>query len=161
MLLAMLIGSVASYLLDGAANGVTLVGELPSHLPPPSLPDISMQTIRQLAPNAFAIALLGLIEAVSIARSIAAHTHQRIDGNQEFIGQGLSNIIGSFFSSYPGSGSFTRSGVNHQAGAQTPLAAIFAAAFLALILLFIAPLTAYLPIPAMGGIILLVAYKSD
>ncbi len=159
MLLAMIIGSVASVLLDAQVYGVTLVGELPAHLPPFSVPDLTEMTIRQLAPNAFAIALLGLIEAVSIARSIASHTHQRIDGNQEFIGQGLSNLVGSFFSSYAGSGSFTRSGVNYQAGAKTPLAAIFAAILLALVLLLVAPWTAYLPIPAMGGIILLVAYN--
>jgi SulP family sulfate permease len=104
------------------------------------------------------VALLGLIEALSIGRSIAARSRQPIDGNQEFIGQGLSNIIGSFFSSYAGSGSFTRSGINYQAGAITPLSAVFSAGLLALLLLLIAPLTAYLPIAAMGGIILLVAY---
>ena len=159
MLLAMLGGGLMSYFLAGPEHGVTLVGELPAHLPHPSIPNLSAESLKMLAGNAFAIGLLGLIEAVAIARAIAVHTQQRIDGNQEFIGQGLSNIVGSFFSCYPGSGSFTRSGVNHQAGAQTPLAAIFAAAFLALILLLIAPLTAYLPIPAMGGIILLVGYN--
>ena len=159
MLLAMGIGAVISLLIDGPAHGVVLVGELPAHLPAPSLPNLSSDVVRTLFGNAFAIALLGLIEAVSIARAIATHTHQRIDGNQEFIGQGLSNLVGSFFSCYPGSGSFTRSGVNHQAGAKTPLAAIFAAVLLALILLLVAPLTAYLPIPAMGGIILLVGYN--
>jgi SulP family sulfate permease len=95
---------------------------------------------------------------VSIARSVATRSHQRIDGNQEFIGQGLSNMVGSFFSSYAGSGSFTRSGINYQAGARTPMAAIFAAVLLMLVVLLIAPLTAYLPVAAMGGVILLVAY---
>jgi SulP family sulfate permease len=106
-----------------------------------------------------AVALLGLIEAVSIARAIAARSEQRINGDQEFIGQGLSNLVGSFFSSYAGSGSFTRSGINYQAGARTPMAAIFAALMLAIVLLVVAPLTAYLPMPAMAGIILLVAYN--
>lgn len=112
-----------------------------------------------LAPQAFAVALLGLIEAVSIARSVATRSNQRIDGNQEFIGQGLSNIVGSFFSSYAGSGSFTRSGINYDSGAQTPMSAIFAAVILMAIVLLIAPLTAYLPVAAMGGVILLVAYN--
>ncbi|MCB1321286.1 MAG: SulP family inorganic anion transporter, partial [Leptospiraceae bacterium] len=103
--------------------------------------------------------LLGLIEAVSISRAIASRSHQRIDGNQEFIGQGLSNIVGSFFSSYAGSGSFTRSGINYSSGAQTPISAIFAAAFLMLIVLLVAPLTAYLPVAAMAGVIMLVAYN--
>jgi len=159
MLLAMIFGSLVSLLLNGEAHGVHLVGEMPAHLPPLSMPDFSIATIRQLAPEAFAVALLGLIEAVSIARSVATKSHQHIDGNQEFIGQGLSNIVGSFFSSYAGSGSFTRSGINYQTGAKTPLSAIFAALFLALTVLFIAPLTAYLPIAAMGGIILLVGYN--
>lgn len=158
MLFAMIIGSLLCLLLGGSQHGVTLVGQMPTRLPPLSMPDFSFETIRELAPDALAVALLGLIEALSIGRSIAAKSHQPIDGNQEFVGQGLSNIIGSFFSSYAGSGSFTRSGINYQAGAITPLSAVFSALFLALLLLLVAPLTAYLPIAAMGGIILLVAY---
>ena len=159
LLLAMVGGSLLSLLVDGPSHGVALVGELPARLPPLSLPDFSFNTLRQLAPEALAVAVLGLIEAVSIGRSIATKSHQRIDSNQEFIGQGLSNTFGSFFSSYAGSGSFTRSGVNFAAGAQTPIAAILSAIFLAGVLLLVAPLAAYLPIPAMGGIILLVAYR--
>ena len=111
-----------------------------------------------MAAAALAVAMLGLVEAVSIARSVATRSYQRIDSNQEFIGQGLSNIVGSFFSSYASSGSFTRTGVNFEAGAQTPMAAVYAAVSLTLVLLIIAPLTAYLPIAAMAGILLLVAY---
>ncbi len=159
LLVAMILGSLLSLGLDGPAHGVALVGKIPGHLPPLSMPDFSFATFRELASQALAVAVLGLIEAVSIGRSIAAKTHQRIDASQEFVGQGLSNIVGSFFSSYAGSGSFTRSGLNHSAGAETPLAAILAAVFLVVILLSIAPLTAYLPIPAMGGIILLVAWR--
>jgi len=158
MLFAMIIGSVLCFVINGSQHGISLVGQMPAKLPPLSLPDFSFETIRELAPKALAVALLGLIEALSIGRSIAARSHQPIDGNQEFIGQGLSNIIGSFFSSYAGSGSFTRSGINYQAGALTPLSAVFSALFLSLLLLLIAPLTAYLPIAAMGGIILMVAY---
>jgi SulP family sulfate permease len=158
LLLGLIAGSLAAMVAGGADNGVTFVAQIPAQLPPLSMPDFSIAAIRQLAPEAFAIALLGLIEAVSIARSVATKSHQRIDGNQEFIGQGLSNMVGSFFSSYAGSGSFTRSGINYQAGAQTPMAAIFAAVLLMLVVLLIAPLTAYLPVAAMGGVILLVAY---
>ena len=159
MLFAMILGSLTCLLMNGSEHGIHLIGQMPARLPPPSVPDFSFQTIRQLAPKALAVALLGLIEALSIGRSIAAKSRQPIDGNQEFIGQGLSNIVGSFFSSYAGSGSFTRSGINYQAGAITPLSAVFSALLLALLLLLIAPLTAYLPIAAMGGIILLVAYN--
>ncbi|HPY40606.1 MAG TPA: SulP family inorganic anion transporter, partial [Thiolinea sp.] len=159
MLLALVAGSIIAALLGGEKVGIKLVAEIPAHLPPFSSPDFSLATIKMLAPQAFAVALLGLIEAVSISRAIASKSHQRIDGNQEFFGQGLSNIIGSFFSSYAGSGSFTRSGLNYTAGAQTPLSAIFAAVMLALIILLVAPLTAYLPIAAMAGVIMLVAWN--
>lgn len=118
---------------------------------------MSIASVKRLASNAFAVALLGLIQTLTLARVISVKSHQRIDGNQEFIGQGLSNIVGSFFSSYAGAGSLTRSGVNYEAGAKTPMAAIFSSILLAGILLLVAPLAAYLPMPAMGGIILLVA----
>ncbi|MDH5298191.1 MAG: SulP family inorganic anion transporter, partial [Desulfobulbaceae bacterium] len=159
MLVAMVGGSFLALFLDATEHGVRLVGALPAHLPPLSAPDLSTASIRQLAPAALAVAMLGLTEAVSIARSVATRSEQRIDPNQEFIGQGLSNVVGSFFSSYAASGSFTRTGVNYSAGAKTPLAAVFAAVSLAAILLLIAPLTAYLPIPSMAGILLLVAYS--
>lgn len=159
LLLGLIVGSLIALLLGAEAHGVALVGKIPAQLPPLSSPQFSMDTIRMLAPQAFAVALLGLIEAVSIARSVATRSNQRIDGNQEFIGQGLSNIVGSFFSSYAGSGSFTRSGINYDSGAQTPMSAIFAAVILMAIVLLIAPLTAYLPVAAMGGVILLVAYN--
>jgi len=146
------------HLKDYTSN-IKLLGEIPAHLPPFSIPDFSFSSIKMLAPEAFAVALLGLIEAVSISRAVATKSEQRIDSNQEFVGQGMSNIVGSFFSSYAGSGSFTRSGVNFEAGAKTPFSAIFAAIFLMIIVLLVAPLTAYLPIAAMGGIILLVAYN--
>ncbi|MCU0347100.1 MAG: SulP family inorganic anion transporter [Saprospiraceae bacterium] len=136
-----------------------MVGEVKGRLPRPSLPDLGFDSLTQLAQSAFAIALLGLIEAVAIARSIAVKSQQQIDGNQEFIGQGLSNIVGSFFSCYAGSGSFTRSGINYEAGARTPLAAVFAALMLVVIVLLVAPLIAYLPIAAMAGVIMMVGYN--
>jgi SulP family sulfate permease len=89
---------------------------------------------------------------------VAVKSGQRVDGNQEFIGQGLSNLVGSFFSAYPSSGSFNRSGVNFEAGARTPLAAVISAVALILILLAVAPLAAYLPNAAMAGILFLVAW---
>ncbi len=159
LLIGMVIGSLLALYLKQSTDSIKLVGEIPDHLPPFSTPDFSWESIKSLAPEAFAVALLGLIEAVSISRAVANKSNQRIDANQEFIGQGLSNIAGSFFSSYAGSGSFTRSGINYEAGAKTPLSAIFAALMLMLIVLLIAPLTAYLPVAAMGGVILLVAYN--
>jgi len=159
LLIGMVAGSFVAIPLQAFTDGIRLVGEIPANLPPLSTPDFSISTIKMLAPEAFAVALLGLIEAVSISRAIAAKSNQRIQANQEFIGQGLSNMFGSFFSSYAGSGSFTRSGINYSAGAKTPLSAIIAAVALMIIVLLIAPLTAYLPIAAMGGVILLVAWN--
>jgi MFS superfamily sulfate permease-like transporter len=157
LLIGMVAGSVLAVFLKDYTNGIKLVGEIPAQLPPLSMPESSFETIRMLAPEAFAVALLGLIEAVSISRAVATRSSQRIDANQEFIGQGMSNMVGSFFSSYAGSGSFTRSGLNYESGAKTPLSAIFAALLLMLIVLLVAPLTAYLPIAAMGGVVLGVA----
>lgn len=163
LLVALVGGSLVAYglglILGHDILGLKMVGEVPGRLPQPSLPNLGFDTIVQLSQSAFAIALLGLIEAVAIARSIGTKSQQQIDGNQEFIGQGLSNIVGSFFSCYAGSGSFTRSGINYEAGARTPLAAVFAAAMLLLIVLLVAPLIAYLPVAAMAGVIMVVGYN--
>jgi len=159
LLFGMVAGSLLAWFFGGEQHGLVMIGDVPGQLPPFSLPDLSSANIRALAPQAFAIALLGLIEAVSISRAIASKSMQRIDGNQEFIGQGLSNIFGSFFSSYAGSGSFTRSGINYTAGAVTPLSAIFAALSLMIIVLLVAPWMSHLPLAAMGGVILLVAFN--
>ncbi len=160
LLIGMVLGSaIAVYFQQHLHADIKFIGEIPAQVPPFSVPNLSIDTIKSLAPQAFAIALLGLIEAVSISRAVANKSNQRINANQEFIGQGMSNIVGSFLSSYAGSGSFTRSGVNYEAGAKTPLSAIIAAVILMIIVLLIAPFTAYLSIAAMGGVILLVAYS--
>jgi SulP family sulfate permease len=159
LLIGMATGSLVCVLLDGQAHGVALVGALPGTLPPLAMPDLSAHTIQSLASGAFALALLGLIEAVAIARAIALRSQQQINGNQEFIGQGLANTIGSFFSCFVGSGSFTRSGANYEAGARTPLAAVFSASILVCVLLLAPGLSAYLPLPAMAGVVLLIAWN--
>ena len=159
MIIAMVAGSFLAVWLGGDSNGIETLGNLPSNLPPFRIPDLSYENVKALSSGAMVLALLGLIEAVAIGRSIALRTHQKIDGNQEFIGQGLSNLIASFFSSYAGSGSFTRSGINHQSGAKTPMAAIFASVFLMVVLLLLAQYASFLPKAAMGGIILLVGYN--
>ncbi len=157
LLLALVGGSLLCQAMDGPAHGARLVGALPASLPPLSLPEIDLDTFRVLFPGALAVAMLGLAEAVSIARAVAARSEQSIDNSQEFIGQGLANMVGGFFSAYASSGSFTRTGVNFDAGAKTPLAAVFSALFLAAIVLLVAPATAHLPIAAMAGVIVLVA----
>lgn len=157
MLLSMLAASLACLALGWADKGVTLMGALPDTLPPLSFPVPGFDEVRLLVPGALAIAMLGLAEAVSIARAVAVRSQQMIDNSQEFVGQGLANVLGSFFSAYASSGSFTRTGLNFESGAKTPLAAVFSALMLAAIVLLVAPLTAYLPLAAMSGVILLVA----
>ena len=159
MLTGMIVGSAFAYALSRAGMAkVATIGALPSAIPGLSLPDFSAGTWRMLAPAALALTLIGLTEAVSSARAVAARSGERIDGNQEFIGQGLANIAGAFTSSYPTSGSFNRTGANFEAGARTPLAAIFSAGFLLLVLLFVSPLAAYLPLATMAALLFLVAW---
>ncbi len=162
MIVAMVLGSVVAYLVNREVGAETTliktVGALPAHLPPFVSPDFSYETIHKVLFPALVVTMLALTEAVSISRSIAVKSEQRIDGNQEFIGQGLSNLVGSFFSSYASCGSFNRSGVNYAAGAQTPLATVYASIFLILILLLVAPLASFLPTAAMAGILFLVAW---
>jgi SulP family sulfate permease len=161
MIVAMVVGSVVAAVMNvalGGAETIPTVGALPASLPPLSAPDFSLKTLRDLAPAAFAVTLFALTEAVSISRSLAVRSGQYIDGNQEFIGQGLSNLAGSFFSGYVATGSFNRSGVNFQAGAKTPLAAVFAGLLLICIVLLVAPYAAYLPNAAMAAILFLVAW---
>ncbi|MBU1425574.1 MAG: SulP family inorganic anion transporter [Gammaproteobacteria bacterium] len=162
MIVAMVVGSVVAALINlevGVETTlITTVGALPAHLPPLSLPDFSYATIHKVLFPALVVTMLALTEAVSISRSIAVKSEQRIDGNQEFIGQGLSNLVGSFFSSYASCGSFNRSGVNYAAGARTPMATVYASLFLVLVLLLVAPLASYLPTAAMAGILFLVAW---
>ncbi len=163
MIAAMLAGSLTALvlgLIPGLADthNIPMVAALSAALPQFAAPPFTLEALRKTASIAVAITMLGLTEAVSISRAIALRSEQRVNGNQEFIGQGLSNIFGSFFSAYASSGSFNRSGLNYEAGAKTPLAAVFAAVLLILILLLVAPLARYLPIPAMAAILFLVAW---
>lgn len=166
MIVALIVGglvaSALNYLLfirNGQEAAIATVGQVPGGLPPLSIPDFSFGVLTELAPIAFAVTLFALTESVTIARSLAARTGQYIDGNQEFIGQGLSNIVGSFFSSYVATGSFNRSSLNYEAGAQTPFAAILAGALLMVIVLGVTPLLAFLPNAGMAAILFVVAWR--
>ncbi len=162
MVTAILAGSLLSLALNAlfgaGATHIEMVGALPASLPPLSMPDLSLENIRALAPASLAVTLLSLTEAVSIGRAIAARSGYHINSNQEFIGQGLSNLVGSFFSGYGSTGSFNRTAVNYEAGARTPMAAVFAGVLLMFATVVAAPLTAYLPKAAMGGMLFLVAW---
>ncbi len=154
-----LIAALLNMQLGQSVTGISTVGALPATLPPLSLPHLSFETLRGLGGGILAVTLLTLTEAVSIARSMALKTGQTLDGNQEFIGQGLSNLVGSFFSGYVATGSFNRSAVNIDAGAKTPLAAVFGAFLLMMVVLLVAPLATWLPKAAMAGVLFLVAWS--
>ena len=163
MLAAMVLGSVVAYFLNQSLGvertGLRTLGPLPGALPPLSHPDLSVSTLQSLLPAAVAVALVSLTQALSIAHSIALKSGQRLDDNQEFIAQGLANVAAAFFSGFPTSSSANRCGINYDAGARTPMAAMFSAIFLVLVLLVVAPLVAYLPIAVVAGILFLVAWS--
>ena len=157
MIFAMLVSSLLALALkEFQGTEVPTIGAINSGLPPLSVPNFSIEVFRDLALTAVAVALFALTEAVTIARSIAIRTGQQLDGNQEFIGQGLSNLVGGFFSGYVATGSFNRSALNFASGAKTPMAAVAAGLILLVITPFIAPLAIYLPKATVAGILFLV-----
>lgn len=136
-------------------GGGEVVGKVPEGLPPVGLPKISWDMIGSLLSAAIVISLVGFMEAISIAKAIAAKTKQKIDPNQELIGQGLANLVGSLTQSFPVSGSFSRSAVNINAGAKTGLSSVFTGLFVLLTLLFLTPLLYHLPQAVLAAVIIM------
>jgi SulP family sulfate permease len=141
------------------AQGVQVVGAVPSSLPSFRLPELKGEQVRLLAGSAFAVALLGLLEAVAMSKAIAARTGQKLDVNQQCLSEGAANLAGSFFQCFPGSGSLTRSVVNQQAGAVSQWSGVFAAAAVAATVVLFAPLAAYIPRASLAGLLVLAAYR--
>jgi sulfate permease, SulP family len=148
---------VAGFGLD--ARGVKVVGEIPAQLPSFAVPHLAPDQVRDLAGGALAIALLGLLEAIAMAKAIAAVTRQKLDMNQQCLSEGLANLSGSFFQCMPGSGSLTRSAINQAAGARTQWSGVVSAAAVALIMLAFAPLARFIPRSALAGILMISAWK--
>ncbi|AFQ43663.1 SulP family inorganic anion transporter [Desulfosporosinus meridiei] len=140
-------------------KGVKLTGFIPSSLPPFKMIQFDLNVMQNLFGGAVAIAIIGLVEAIAISKSIATTSRQKIDANQEFIGQGLANAGAAFFQCFAGSGSFTRSAINYQSGAVTRFAGIMSGIVVALVLLFFAPYAQYIPNPCLAGVILVIAYN--
>jgi SulP family sulfate permease len=136
-------------------GGGEVVGSIPSGLPGISMPKMSWETLMALLPSALVISLVGFMEAISIAKAMAAKTKQRIDPNQELLGQGLSNLIGSLSQSFPVSGSFSRSAVNLNAGAVSGLSNVFAGLIVLVALLFLTPLLYHLPQAVLAAVIMM------
>jgi sulfate permease, SulP family len=136
-------------------GGGEVVGKIPEGLPSVSLPKFSWDMIGSLLAAAIVISLVGFMEAISIAKAIAAKTKDKIDPNQELIGQGLSNLVGSLTQSFPVSGSFSRSAVNINAGAKTGMSSVITAVFVLLTLLFLTPLLYHLPQAVLAAVIIM------
>lgn len=154
-LIAVIVGIlvVAAFGLD--TKGVSIVKEVPSGLPSMIIPDLSIETIQKLLPLSLTIAVVAFMEAFSVAKAIEAKRRDyKVIPNQELIALGAANIVGSLFQSYPVTGGFSRSAVNHQAGANTPLSSIISAILVALTLLFLTPLFYNLPHAILAAIIM-------
>jgi anti-anti-sigma factor len=136
-------------------GGGAVVGHIPKGLPALTMPRLNLGIMLHLFPFAAIISLLGFMEAISIAKAMAAKTGQRLDPNQELIGQGLANILGSFGKSYPVSGSFSRSAVNLQAGAMTGLSSVFTSLMVVIVLMFFTPLLYHLPQSVLAAVIMM------
>jgi SulP family sulfate permease len=158
-MIALVVASAAVAVFGLDQQGVAVMGQLPRSLPPlAQLPLLDLELIGQISTGALAVAAIGLVEAMSIARSVATQSGQRLSSNQEFVGQGLANIAAGLFSGYTCSGSFIRTAVNHETGARSPLASAFSGLWVLAAVLLFAPLTAYLPRSALAGVLLVTAY---
>ncbi len=156
-LAALVVAALAVWAWDLHRHGVAVVGAFPNELPAFEPPEVKWGYVRGLASSALAIALLGLLEAIAMAKSIAAQTGQKLDINQQCLSEGLANLAGSFFRCFPGSGSLTRSAINQQSGALTQWSGVFSAAAVAVAVLLFADLGRYVPRAALAGILIVTA----
>ena len=149
---------IVSWMIDFEGQGGKVVGSIPEGLPNLAAPVFNLDLIITLLPSAIVIALVGFMEAISIAKAMAAKTKDHIDPNQELIGQGLGNIAGSFTQAYPASGSFSRSAVNLNAGAKTGFSSVVTALIVVITLLFLTPLLYHLPKAVLAAVIMMAVF---
>jgi len=155
VLIAVVITTLISKITEFSEMGGAIVGDIPKGLPGVSIPDMDLDTLLHLMTSAIIISLVGFMEAISIAKAMAARTRQRLDANQELFGQGLSNIASGLFSGYAVSGSFSRSAVNINAGARTGFSSIVTGTVVGITLLFLTPLLYHLPQATLAAIIIM------
>ncbi len=164
MLIALAAGTALAALLNSVTpwpqwGAIAVVGSIPPIVPRFHWPGVALSSLPELLSIAFALTIVALGQSISIAKAVSARSGQPIDANREFRGQGMSNIVGGFFSSYVSCGSLNRSMPNLEAGARTPLAAVFASAWLLLLIAFTSPLLALIPLPAIAALLLVVAWS--
>ncbi|WP_157235570.1 SulP family inorganic anion transporter [Methylosinus sp. LW4] len=143
----------------GVKPAIPLIEAVPAALPTPHIPEIEFGWFLDLASSAVAIGILGLLEALAIAKAIAHKTRQPLDYNRQCLAEGVGNLIGGFFRCMPGAGSLSRTAINYQAGAVTRFSGVFTAAFVAVAVLLLAPLTAYIPKAALAGLLIVAAAR--
>lgn len=165
MFVVLLLVTIPAYFLgwtQPGANGkaaVSLIEQVPAALPSFHIPVIEWEWVGRLSSGAFAIAVLGLLETLAIAKAISYKTRQPLDFNRQALASGIGNLVNSFFRGMPGAGSLSRSAINHQAGAVTKMSGIFTAAIVALLVLVFAPLTRYIPKAALAGLLFVAAAR--
>ena len=155
VLVAVVVTTLGSWLIGFEQMGGAVVGKIPEGLPPMAIPTLDFQTMGQLLSVTVAIALIGFMEAISIAKAMAASTRQRLDANQELVGQGLGNIISALSQGYAVSGSFSRSAVNISAGARTGFSAVVTGVIVGITLLWLTPLLYHLPQATLAAVIIM------
>ncbi len=155
VLVAVVVTTSVSYIIGFDEMGGHVVGDIPEGLPGFALPTFNYEAFSNLIIGAIIISMVGFMEAISIAKAMAAKTKDRIDPNQELIGQGLGNITGSFFQAYPASGSFSRSAVNLNAGAKTGFSSVVTATIVLITLLFLTPLLHHLPKATLAAVVIM------
>ncbi len=165
MLLTLILAAIIAALLGWSAPGpngkslIAVIGNVPTGLPAPHIPTIKFWWIKELSSSALAIACLGLLEALAIAKSIANQTRQSLNYNRQCLAEGLANLTGGFFQCLPGSGSLTRSAINFQSGAVSRVSGVFAAAAVGIVLVSLAPLARYVPKAALAGLLFVTAAR--
>ncbi len=158
MLAGLIAGTAAGWLAQRYGFDVTALGPIARPLPPLHVPDVDWQRLPDMLGVAVPLTIVALAQSISIAKAVAQRSGQTIDPNREFFGQGLSNVVGGFFSCYLSCGSLNRSMPNYEAGARTPLAAVFSALILVALVFLSAPLLAHIPYAAIAGLLILVAW---
>lgn len=155
VLITVVVFTVVSAYIGFEQAGGKVIGSIPEGLPSFTLPVLNLDIILSLISAAITISLVGFMEAISIAKSMAAQSKQGLSANQELVGQGLSNIVAGFFSGYPVSGSFSRSAVNFSSGAKTGFSSVVTGVIIAISLLFLTPLIYHLPQATLATIIIM------
>ena len=152
-LVVLAVATLGTWLASLTDKGVAILGDVPTGLPSPKLPEMSGSLLGDLVPVALTIAIIAYAEGVSVAKAIARRTREKVDANQELVATGAANVASGFFGGFPIAGGFSRTAVNHSAGARTPLASLITAAVLTVAVLWLTPALRYLPKAVLAGVV--------